>query len=46
MAFEFLDEKIKVFISSDCKEKIYIDIRSKLKKHLEKTRFIKTYVFE
>lgn len=46
MAFEFLDEKIKVFISSDCEKKIYIDIRNKLKNRLEKTGFIKAYVFE
>ncbi len=46
MTFEFIDEKIKVFISSNCRDKIYINIRKKLKLRLEKTGFIKTYVFE
>jgi len=46
MKFEFLDEKIKVFISSDCKKKIYVNIRNELKNRLEKTDFIKAYVFE
>jgi len=46
MAFDFLYEKIKVFVSSDCRDKNYKKIRKKLKYRLEKAGFIKTYIFE
>ena len=48
MSFSFLDEKIKVFISSKCGKEYeeYNILREGLKRLLEGTGFIKTYVFE
>jgi len=41
-----INDKIEVFISSDCKKKEYIELRGLIKELLEKKGFIKTYVFE
>ena len=41
-----VDDKIKVFISSDCKKTEYRVLRKSIKILLEKTGFIKAYVFE
>ena len=48
MAFSFLQDKIKVFISSRCgkDEEEYEIVRRGLKYLLEETGFISTYVFE
>ena len=44
--FEIIDEKIRVFISSNCRDENYQIVRGALKNILEETGFIKTYVFE
>ena len=48
MAFNFVNNKIKVFISSRCgkEEENYEILRKGLKYLLEETGFISTYVFE
>jgi len=46
MAFKFLGGKIRVFISSNCKDKNYRIVRDALKRLLEETDFIEVYVFE
>lgn len=48
MAFSFLQDKIKVFISSRCgkDEEKYEIVRRGLKYLLEETGFISAYVFE
>ncbi|KEI06585.1 hypothetical protein Z957_12010 [Clostridium sp. K25] len=46
MNYNFLEDKIKVFISSKCGVNNYDIIRLALKRLLEETGFIKAYVFE
>lgn len=41
-----VDDKIKVFISSDCEKEKYIRVRKQLKSLIDETGFTKAYIFE